>query len=159
MEIGAKAPDVALRDQHNVVITLADLRPKAVLLVFYPLAFTGVCAGEMKLIQSELSAFQNDAVQVVGISVDSPYTQRVFADTEGLTFPLLSDFWPHGATAMDYGIFVSGAGVATRATFLIDGDGIVRWRVLSDISHPRDQPSYHQALADLGIPGASAAPR
>ncbi|MGQ0630810.1 MAG: peroxiredoxin [Sporichthyaceae bacterium] len=149
VEIGAKAPDLALRDQHNVVITLADLRPKVVLLVFYPLAFTGACAGELNLIQSELASFQNDGIQVVGVSVDSPYTQRVFADTEGLAFPLLSDFWPHGASAMDYGVFNTESGVATRATFLIDGDGIVRWRVLNDISHPRDQAEYHKAIAAL----------
>ncbi|MGQ0623477.1 MAG: peroxiredoxin [Sporichthyaceae bacterium] len=155
LELGAKAPDFALRDQHNVIITLAEQRGKSVLVVFYPLAFTGVCAGELKLIQSELASFQNDAVAVLGVSVDSPYTQRVFADREGLTFPLLSDFWPHGATAIDYGVFEPEAGVATRASFLIDGEGIVRWRVLNDISHPRDQAEYHQALAALGMDNGS----
>lgn len=151
IEIGAEAPDFALRDQHNVVITLAEQRPKAVLLVFYPLAFTGVCAGELNLIQGDLDLLQNDRVQVLGVSVDSPYTQRVFADRDGMKFPLLSDFWPHGATAQDYGIFDDKAGVATRATFLIDGEGIVRWRTLSDIGHPRDHALYHQALAELGV--------
>lgn len=151
IEIGAEAPDFALRDQHNVVITLAEQRPKAVLLVFYPLAFTGVCAGELNLIQNDLDLLQNDRVQVLGVSVDSPYTQRVFADRDGMKFPLLSDFWPHGATAQEYGIFDDKAGVATRATFLIDGEGIVRWRTLSDIGHPRDHASYHQALAELGV--------
>jgi peroxiredoxin len=151
IEIGAKAPDFALRDQHNVVITLAELRPKAVLLVFYPLAFTGVCAGELNLIQGDLDLLQNDRVQVLGVSVDSPYTQRVFADRDGMKFPLLADFWPHGATAQAYGIFDETAGVATRASFLIDGEGIVRWRTLSDIGHPRDHALYHQALKELGI--------
>lgn len=151
IEIGAKAPDFALRDQHNVVITLAELRPRAVLLVFYPLAFTGVCAGELNLIQGDLDLLQNDRVQVLGVSVDSPYTQRVFADRDGLKFPLLADFWPHGATAQAYGIFDDQAGVATRASFLIDGEGIVRWRTLSDIGHPRDHALYHQALKELGI--------
>lgn len=151
IEIGAEAPDFALRDQHNVVITLAEQRPKAVLLVFYPLAFTGVCAAELNLIQADVDVLQNDRVQVLGVSVDSPYTQRVFADRDGMKFPLLSDFWPHGATAQDYGIFDDKAGVATRATFLIDGEGIVRWRTLSDIGHPRDHALYHQALAELGV--------
>jgi mycoredoxin-dependent peroxiredoxin len=151
IEIGAEAPDFALRDQHNVVITLAEQRPKAVLLVFYPLAFTGVCAGELNLIQHDLDRLQNDRVQVLGISVDSPYTQRVFADRDGMKFPLLADFWPHGATAQDYGVFDENAGVATRASFLIDGNGIVRWRTLSDIGHPRDHALYHQALAELGV--------
>ena len=149
IEIGAKAPDFALRDQHNVVITLAEQRPKAVLLVFYPLAFTGVCAGELNLIQGDLDQLQNDRVQVLGVSVDSPYTQRVFADRDGLKFPLLSDFWPHGAAAQAYGIFDDKAGVATRASFLIDGDGVVRWRTLSDIGHPRHHALYHQALTEF----------
>ncbi len=149
IEIGAKAPDFALRDQHNVVITLADQRPKAVLLVFYPLAFTGVCAGELTLIQGDLDLLQNDRVQVLGVSVDSPYTQRVFADRDGLKFPLLSDFWPHGLTAQEYGIFDDKSGVATRATFLIDPDGIVRWQTLSDIGHPRDHALYRRALAEF----------
>lgn len=149
IEIGAKAPDFALRDQHNVVISLADQRPKFVLLVFYPLAFTGVCAGELNLIQADLEHFQNDRIQVLGCSVDSPYTQRVFADRDGLKFPLLSDFWPHGQVAQDYGIFDDGAGVATRGSFLIDPDGVVRWRVLSDIGHPRDHELYHQAIAEF----------
>jgi peroxiredoxin len=155
VEVGAPAPEFGLRDQHNVVISLSDFRGRAVLLVFYPLAFTGVCAGELNLIQADLDALQNDAVQVLAVSVDSPYTLRVFSDTEGLKFPLLSDFWPHGGTAQAYGVFDAEAGVATRASFLIDGEGIVRWKVLSDLSHPRDHAAYHQAIATLtGAPGA-----
>lgn len=149
IDVGALAPEFGLRDQHNVVVHLADLRGKAVLLVFFPLAFTGVCAGELNLLQVDLAHFQNDRVQVLGISVDSPYTQRVFADRDGLKFPLLSDFWPHGAIAQEYGIFDEGAGVATRASFLIDAAGIVRWRVLNDIGHARDHEQYHAALQAL----------
>lgn len=147
--IGALAPDFTLRDQHNVEISLSGFRGRAVLLVFYPLAFTGVCAGELNLIQHELEAFQNDRVQVLAVSVDSPYTLRMFADTEGLKFPLLSDFWPHGAVAQSYGIFDANSGVATRGTFLIDAEGVVRWKVISDLSRPRDQRQYHEALAAL----------
>lgn len=146
---GMAAPDFALRDQHNVITELAGLRGRAVLLVFYPLAFTGVCAGELNRIQEELEAFQNDRVQVLAVSVDSPYTLRVFADREGFTFPMLSDFWPHGAVAQSYGVFDPDAGVATRATFLIDADGVVRWSVVNDLAHARDQAQYHAALAAL----------
>jgi peroxiredoxin len=149
LQIGDLAPPFMLRDQHNVETSLASFHGKAVLLVFYPLAFTGVCAGELNLIQSELDAFQNDRVAVLTVSVDSPYTLRVFADTEGFKFPMLSDFWPHGAVAMAYGIFDAGAGVATRATFLIDGEGVVRWKVVNDLAHARDQAAYHEAIAAL----------
>lgn len=149
IEVGQRAPEFRLRDQHNVVIGLADQRGKAVLVVFFPLAFTGVCAGELNRLQGELDAFQNDRVQVLAVSVDSPYTLRVFADNEGLKFHLLSDFWPHGQVAQAYGVFDAEAGVATRATFLVDSDGIVRWRVLNDLGHARDQADYHAALAAL----------
>ncbi|HEX3828903.1 MAG TPA: peroxiredoxin [Sporichthyaceae bacterium] len=149
VEIGDHAPEFTLRDHHNVEISLSTMHGRAVLLVFYPLAFTGVCSGELTLIQSEIAAFQNERTQVVAISVDSPYSLRAFADREGLQFPLLSDFWPHGAVARSYGVFDSVAGVATRATFLIDATGVVRWKVLSDLGHPRNQADYHAALANL----------
>ncbi len=147
--VGAFAPELCLRDQHNVEISLSSLRGRAVLLVFYPLAFTGVCAGELNLIQSELEQFQNDRIQVLAVSVDSPYTLRMFADTEGFKFPLLSDFWPHGAVAQAYGVFNAEAGVAKRGTFLIDAEGIVRWKVVNDLSKPRNQADYHEAIAAL----------
>ena len=149
VEVGGPAPEFNLRDQHNVFVSLSGLRGRAVLLVFYPLAFTGVCSAEMELLQSELDAFQNERVQVLAVSVDSPYTLRVFADTQGLKFPMLSDFWPHGAVAQAYGIFNSEAGVATRGTFLIDAEGIVRWKVVNEIGLARDQAEYHKAIAAL----------
>jgi alkyl hydroperoxide reductase subunit AhpC len=62
---------------------------------------------------------------------------------------MLSDFWPHGAVARAYGIFDATAGVATRATFLIDGEGVVRWKVVNDLAHARDQATYHLAIAAL----------
>ncbi|HEX3612903.1 MAG TPA: peroxiredoxin [Sporichthyaceae bacterium] len=149
VEIGDRAPDFTLRDHHNVQIALSDLRGQAVLLVFYPLAFTGICSGELNLIQSEIDAFQNERTQVLAVSVDSPYALRVFSDTQGLRFPLLSDFWPHGAVATSYGVFDADAGVATRATFLIDSGGVVRWKIVSDLGRPRNQADYHAALANL----------
>src|ERR1700742_1480157 len=105
VEIGDRAPEFTLRDHHNVEISLSMMHGRAVLLVFYPLAFTGVCTGELTAIQSEIEAFQNERTQVVAVSVDSPYSLRAFADREGLAFPMLSDFWPHGGVARSYGIF------------------------------------------------------
>ena len=147
IEIGEKAPEFALGPaQRGHRADRATTQGRAAGL--FPLAFTGVCAGELNLIQGDLDVLQNDRVQVLGVSVDSPYTQRVFADRDGMKFPLLSDFWPHGAVAQEYGIFDATAGVATRASFLIDGERIVRWRTLSDIGHARDHELYHQALAE-----------
>ncbi len=150
VEVGTEAPDFELKDQHNSPVRLADFRRrKNVVLVFYPWAFTRVCTGELCAIRDELPAFQNDAVQVLSVSVDSVMAHRVFADTEGLTYPMLSDFWPHGAVAKAYGVFDEERGVALRSTFIIDRDGIVRWHVTNAIPDARDLVEYQKVLAEL----------
>jgi len=150
IQVGVRAPDFALRDQHNRLVGPSDFRGrKNVVLVFYPWAFTGVCTGELRAIGEELPSFQNDDVQVLGVSVDSIFVQRVFADREGLDYPLLSDFWPHGAVARAYGVFDENAGVALRGTFIIDRSGVVRWRVVQGIPDARDRTEYQKVLASL----------
>src|SRR3954470_2636917 len=115
ISVGTLAPDFALRDQNHQPVSLADFRGrKAVLLVFYPLAFTGTCQGELTEIREHLADYQNDRVQVLAVSVDSTYSHRVWAEREGFTFPLLADFWPHGGTARAYGVFNEAAGFADR---------------------------------------------
>ena len=100
IEVGATAPDFTLHDQNNEEVTLSSFRgQKAVLLVFYPLAFTGICTGELCVVRDDLGSFQNDDVQVITVSVDSPYSHKVFSEREGYTFLLLADFWLHGAVA------------------------------------------------------------
>src|SRR4051812_16708769 len=128
VEVGDEAPDFTLRDQNNEEITLSSFRgTKAVLLIFYPAAFTGICTGELTRVRDELPVFQNDGVQVLTISVDSAYSHKIFSEREGYEFPLLADFWPHGAVAQAYGVFNEKAGIADRGTFLVDRDGIVRF--------------------------------
>ena len=147
---GAVAPDFTLKDQNNQEVRLADFRGrKAVLLVFYPLAFTGTCQGELAEVSEYLAIYQNDAVQVVTVSVDSPYSHKVWASREGFQFPLLADFWPHGAVAQAYGVFNEKAGFADRGTFVIDRDGIIRWSEVTDPGQARDQDGWRKALADL----------
>src|SRR5690606_37284313 len=129
---------------------LADFRgERAVLLVFYPFSFTGVCTSEMKALQKRIDDFQNDRVQVLGVSCDSTFVQRVFAEQERLDFPVLSDFWPHGETAKKYGVFDEELGAARRGTFVIDKDGVVRWQVLNAIPNARSNEAYVEALAAL----------
>jgi mycoredoxin-dependent peroxiredoxin len=148
--VGDAAPDFSLHDQNNEQITLSRYRgDRAVLVVFYPLAFTGVCTGELSRVRDDLPAFQNDAVQVLAISVDSIYAHKIFADREGYEFPLLSDFWPHGGVARSYGAFDDAKGVAERGTFLIDRAGIVRWRELNRPGSPRDAADWLAAIAAL----------
>jgi peroxiredoxin (alkyl hydroperoxide reductase subunit C) len=150
IEVGAQAQDFALRDQNNQVVRLSDFRGRrAVLLVFYPLAFTSTCEGELCQVRDSLGDFANEDVQVLTVSVDSPYSHKVWAEREGFTFPLLSDFWPHGAVATAYGVFDDRRGIANRGTFLIDKSGVVRFAEMNPPGEARDQNGWRKALAAL----------
>ena len=150
LQPGAIAPDFSLKDQNNRDVRLADFRGrKAVLLVFYPLAFTGTCGAELGEISARLSDYASAEVQVLTVSVDSSYSHKVWADREGYAFPLLADFWPHGAVAQSYGVFNSAAGFANRGTFLIDSDGVIRFAEMVGPGEARDQAGWRAALADL----------
>src|SRR5258705_13439839 len=146
IDVGARAPDFTLKDQNNQEVQLADFRgKKAVLLVFYPLAFTGTCQGELCSVRDNIGDFQSATVQVLTVSVDSPYSHKVWAEREGYDFPLLSDFWPHGAVAQAYGVFHAKAGYANRGTFVIDKDGVVRFAQMHEPGRARDQKSWREA--------------
>src|SRR2546423_8123693 len=150
VEVGDKAPDFTLRDQHKQTVTLSDFRGiKNVVLLFYPFAFTGVCTGELSAIRDELPEFDNEDVVTLAISTDTVASLRTFSDQEKLEYPLLSDHWPHGEVAKSYGVFDENLGAATRGTFIIDKDGIVRWKVVNAIPDARDQAEYKKALASL----------
>ncbi|MEO6886941.1 MAG: peroxiredoxin [Jatrophihabitantaceae bacterium] len=148
--VGEFAPDFTLSDQNNEQFTLSSFRgQRAVLVIFYPLAFTGICTGELCAVRDDLSTFQNDDVQVVTISVDSAYSHKIFSEREGYEFPLLSDFWPHGGVAQLYGAFNDQAGIANRGTFLVAKDGIVRFAELNGPGEGRDANAWREAIAAL----------
>lgn len=150
VEVGQEAPDFELRDQHGEPVRLSSLRgTKNVVLVFYPLAFSGVCSGELCALRDDFPEITRDDVELLAVSVDSTFVLRTWADRDGFTFRLLSDFWPHGATAKLYGVFDEGKGVATRGTFIIDKAGIIRWEVVNPIPQARDIAEYQKALAGL----------
>ncbi|MGC5032235.1 peroxiredoxin [Micromonospora sp. DT229] len=149
IEVGAEAPDFVLKDQNNQEVRLSDFRgSRTVLLVFYPLAFTGVCQGELCEVRDNLNEYVSDDVQVLTVSVDSVYAHKVWADREGFQFPLLADFWPHGAVAQAYGVFNDTAGIANRGTFVIDKAGVVRFAEMNMPGEPRDQQGWRKALAE-----------
>jgi peroxiredoxin len=149
-EVGDLAPDFTLRDQHGAELTLAQVRARsAVVLVFYPFAFSGLCTGELREIRDGLEDFQDDGIQVLAISCDPMYALRSWADQEGYFFPLLSDFWPHGEVARRYGVFLEDKGFATRGTFLLDREGVVRWSLVNPPGQARDFTAYRQALTQL----------
>jgi peroxiredoxin len=148
--VGAEAPDFVLKDQNNQDVRLSHFRErKNVLLVFYPLAFTGTCQGELCQVRDNLGDFASDSVQVLTISVDSPYSHKVWAEREGFEFPLLADFWPHGAVAQAYGVFNAERGFANRGTFVIDRSGIIRFAELYGPGQARDQDAWRKALAEI----------
>jgi peroxiredoxin len=150
LAVGDVAPDFALKDQNNQEVRLsALLAERAVLVVFYPFAFTGTCRGELTEIREHVSDFANDRVQVVTISVDTVFSHRVWAEQEGYNFPLLADFWPHGAVAQAYGVFSERTGAANRGTFLVDQDGVIRFAEMNGLGEARDQDQWRRALAVL----------
>jgi peroxiredoxin len=150
VEVGQEAPDFELSDQHGEPVRLSSFRgAKNVVLVFYPLAFSGVCTGELCAIRDEFPESNRDDVEVLTVSVDSAFSHRAWSDREGFRFRLLSDFWPHGAVAQLYGVFDEERGVATRGTFIIDKSGVVRWKVVNPIPQARDLAEYSKALAAL----------
>ena len=150
LEIGQTAPDFTLNNQFGEKVTLSSfLGKKNVVVVFYPYSFTGTCTGELCALRDDLSSFQNENAELLAVSVDSMFVQKVFATQENYNFPVLSDFWPHGATAQAYGIFNQSTGSAIRGTFIIDKEGILRWQVVNGMGDARNAADYKGALAAL----------
>jgi peroxiredoxin len=148
VEVGSKAPEFTLKDFNNEKVSLSSVyRDKPVLLVFYPFAFSGICTGELCQLRDDYSSYGR--VQVLGVSVDTPYSLKVWAEQEGYQFPLLSDFWPHGAVAQQYDVFNEKAGMANRGTFLIDTEGVVRFAEVNQPGEARNQEAWKKAIASL----------
>ncbi|HXH77546.1 peroxiredoxin [Nocardioides sp.] len=150
LELGGEAPDFTLRDQFGQDVTLSSHRgSKAVLLLFYPNAFSGVCTGELAGIRERLDEFMTFDSEVFALSCDPVYSVRAFADAEGLNFPLLSDFWPHGEVSRAYGIFDEGKGTPRRSSYVIDPEGRVAWAVHNANPDGRDLDEHLAQLRAL----------
>ncbi len=150
LDVGAQAPDFTLKDQNGQPVTLSSFRDaKNVLLVFFPLAFTGICQGELDQIREHLQDYQNDDTATLAISVGPPPTHKVWATQSGFTFPVLPDFWPHGAVAQSYGVFNDDSGFANRGTFVVDRAGLIRFAEMKQPGEQRDQAVWTDALDAL----------
>lgn len=151
VEIGQQAPDFELKDQDSNLVSLTGLRgEKAVALVFYPFTFTGVCEGELCQLRDDISDFDTAGVQVLAVSCDSRFAQKQWAEQKGYTFPVLSDFWPHGEVAKAYGVFNDALGCANRGTFLISKVGVIVDAFATDnLGTPRERSRYEEAVAKL----------
>ena len=149
-EVGTEAPDFTLKDQNNQEVTLSSFRgERNVLVVFYPFAFSGTCTGELCQLRDELSVYTDAGVRVLAISTDPVFSLKAFKATEGFDFPLLSDFWPHGATAKAYGVFNEKAGMALRGTFLVDAEGNIAFAEVNAPGDAREQSGWKAAVGTL----------
>ena len=140
LQVGDVAPDFTLTDQHGRPTSLsAQVGP--VLLVFFPAAFTPVCHDELRALRGLA-----ERTCVWGVSCDSMFVLRALDDAEGLDFPLLSDFWPHGEVARAYGALDEARGTARRLSFLVDREGRIAARWESAPDRARDVDDYARGL-------------
>jgi len=153
VDVGSKAPDFTLTNQDRQPVKLSEQRGRPVVLAFFPAAFSGVCTKELCTFRDAMARLNSAKAQVYGISVDTFFTLKAFQDAQGYNFPLLSDF--NKQAIRDYGVFnedmIGLKGIAKRAVFVIDKDGVVRYReVLEDARNEPDYEKAFKALAALG---------
>jgi peroxiredoxin len=155
IEVGQPAPDVQLVNYDRKAVKISDLRGKPTVLAFFPAVFTSTCTREMCVFRDNLAKFNTLDAQVIGISVDMPFSQKVFAEANALNFPLMSDYHREAVTA--FGVadphFVGGLlpGAAMRSVFVLDTEGVVRfaWVAPTQRSEP-DYAAVEAAVRALG---------
>ncbi|BBG00859.1 MULTISPECIES: peroxiredoxin [Pseudonocardia] len=150
-EIGRTAPGFTLPDAQRQPVSLDSVLDsgRSALIVFYPFAFSGICGGELEAVQDSLDTFQNDRVQILAVSCDPTFALAAWAGSAGFSFPLLSDFWPHGAVASQYGVFNADKGMALRGTFLVLPDGRVSFAEVNQPGEPRDPDGWRRVLGAM----------
>lgn len=152
---GALVPGFELPNQHGEPVGLETLRGTAVVLVFYPYAFSRVCTDELDELQQNLDQFHGRGARVLAISIDHRYALRTYAEERGYEFDLLADFWPHGGVAERYGVLDPSAGYARRSTFFVDPAGRLASRIDAPLGHGRSFEDYLTALGSLPVQAAS----
>jgi len=149
-QVGSPAPAFSLVDQDKNTVTLDDLKGKKSLIVFIPFPFTGICDDESCMIRDQLAMLNNMDANVAVITCHAVPVTKKWSDENGFTFPVLSDFWPHGSVATEYGAFNDTVGGANRVSFVLDADGIVRSIIDSgSLGTPREFDEYVTALARI----------
>lgn len=148
--LGQPAPDFSLRDQNNNTVSLADLRGQKAIIAFIPFPFTGTCDSEACALRDDLGRLERMGAKVVIITTHAGPTNRKWAAEYKLNFPVLADFWPHGAVALAYGAFNEQIGIAMRHSFVLDQNGVVREIVKSEqLGQAREHEAYARALAGI----------
>ena len=154
--VGQPAPDFTLPSAPGTNVSLSDFRGRPVVLVFYPADWSPVCGDQVALYNEMLPVFRDYDAQILGISVDGVWSHAAFAANRTLHFPLLADFEPKGEIARRYGVYDAKIGTAERALFVIDADGIVRWRYVSPIDVNPGADGILEALDKLPHEGRPA---
>ncbi len=150
LPVGAIAPDFTLSDQHGEELTLSELVTEGpVALVFFPLAFSGICTGELCELRDNIAMFADSKVRLVGVSVDSVHALRAWATQEDYEFSILSDFWPHGEVARQFDAFVPERGIATRATVVVGEGRKVLASFETSPGEARDFAAYREVIEAL----------
>jgi mycoredoxin-dependent peroxiredoxin len=147
--VGTQAPDFTLKDQSQKEVKLSDFKGKKVVLMFYPLDWSPVCTNEHTCMVNDMKRFDQLKAQVLGLSVDSVWSHKAFADKMGIKYPLLADFQPRGAVADKFGVYLSDKGITGRAVAIIDGNGKIAWFKQYDIPTVPDINEIADALAKV----------
>jgi peroxiredoxin len=148
--IGAPAPEFTLKDQNQQEVSLANFRgKKRVVIIFYPLDWSPVCTKEHACLVSDMKRFEQLDAQVLGLSVDSVWSHKAYAEKMGIQYPLLADFQPRGAVASKYGVFLEDKGITGRAVSIVDREGKLAWHKNYDI--PTVPPVDEIATALAGV--------
>jgi peroxiredoxin len=148
--VGAAAPDFSLKDQSQKEIKLSDFRgKKTVVLVFYPLDWSPTCTNEHACFVNDMKRFEELDAQVLGISVDSVWSHKAYAEKMGIRYPLLADFQPRGAASEKFGVYLSDKGISGRAIAIVDRAGKVAWFKQYDIPTVPDIQEVAQALGQV----------
>ncbi len=150
LEIGMTAPDFTLEDNQGGKVTLSDLRGKKVLLSWHPLAWTSVCTDQMRALEANQERFEKLGAVALGMSVDPAASKKVWAQVLSIRkTKLLADFYPHGKTAMDYGIFLEEMGASGRVNIILDEKGVIRWIKRYELSQLPDIGEVFRVLESL----------
>jgi peroxiredoxin len=147
IKVGEKAPDFALKDHKGNDVTLSQLKGKKVVLGFHPLAWTGVCAEQMKNLEKDFARMESLNAVALGISVDSSFSKNAWAKSLNIEkTPLLADFWPHGGVAQTYGVFDEEGGISKRTVFVVDEQGTIIWHKIYPMKEVPDMEEIIKAL-------------
>lgn len=146
---GSPAPDFTLKDQSQKEVRLSDFRGKNVVIVFYPLDWSPVCTNEHACFVNDMKRFEELNAQVLGVSVDSAWSHKAYAEKMGIPYPLLADFQPRGAMAAQYGAYLAEKGITNRSIFIVDKQGKIAWMKNYDIPVVPDLKEVADALAQV----------